>query len=96
MATAAQADGGASAQAEGLAFHVVDLEVAFHADGPVSVDDNFRWHGLDRNRSFHDAIINPSANSVDPARCDAVPAGAGCRSAASHSGENGRRSAAPA
>ena len=41
VAAAAQADGGAPGEAEGLALRVEDFEIAFDADGAVAVDGDF-------------------------------------------------------
>jgi hypothetical protein len=38
----AQPDGRPARQTKGLSFRIKDLEVAFHADGSVVIDSNFR------------------------------------------------------
>jgi hypothetical protein len=40
--TPAKTDGGAPGEAEGLALRIDNLEIAFHADGPVVVHRYFR------------------------------------------------------
>src|SRR5438552_5018357 len=40
--TTAEPNGGASGQAKGLAFGIQDLKIAFHAQGSVVIDSNFR------------------------------------------------------
>src|SRR5512146_2749984 len=96
MAAAAQADAGASAETEKLALRVADFEVAFHPDGPVGIDDDFRWHSLDPSKDCPDAIINPNARPADIRDRGGVPVRAGSRSVAAHSGENDRGAPAPA
>ena len=40
--TTTEPNGGASGQAKGLAFGIQDLKIAFHAQGSVVIDSNFR------------------------------------------------------
>ena len=53
---AAQADSRPSAETERFAFRVRDFKLAFHTDGSVGVDNDFRWHSLDPNRCHPDPI----------------------------------------
>jgi len=39
---AAEPDGRPSGQAKGLSLRIKDLEIAFHTDGAVVIDSNFR------------------------------------------------------
>jgi hypothetical protein len=42
VTASAEPDGRPAGQAKGLSLRIKDLEVAFHADGTVVIDSNFR------------------------------------------------------
>ena len=57
LSAAAEADGFAAGEIEGVAVHVVNGKVSFDADRAVVADSDFRWHFSDRSTGGQRPII---------------------------------------
>src|SRR6266550_3259166 len=69
--TTAEPNGGPTSQAKGFSLGIKNFEIAFHADGSIVIDSNFRGHHfflLDNRKYAHTAVQRQAQMRSAPAR----------------------------